>query len=153
MTLWRSQAILVLVAAAGCEWKNTSRVGVQVIAPLARARDDGTRETPLLGASARIACPDGTGEKLGSTDAGGWILVTTRAPVRLECDVAVDYRAQLLTRVAVREACSVQEAGECRGLQIRVMLDPRGRSSLTQPVALRPRCSPGGIPGADGACR
>ena len=115
----------ILLAAAGCEWKVTSRVLLQVTAPLARARDDGTRETPLGGAFASIRCPDGAVEKLGSTDSSGSVLVTTRAPVRLDCDLAVDYRGRPFALVAVGEACSRQEAGECRVLEARLTLDPK----------------------------
>jgi hypothetical protein len=140
MTGWRSWAIPILLAAAGCEWKITSRVGVQVMAPLARARDDGTREAPLGGVSARVECPGGASERLGSTDASGSILVTTRAPVRLDCDLAIDYRGYPVARVAVDEACSLKEAGECRVLEVRLTHDPRDRASSAEPVALRARC-------------
>ena len=138
MTVRRSWAIPILLALAGCEWKNTSRVGVQVIAPLAHPRDDGTRESPLGGVSARIECPGGAAESLGSTDASGFILVTTRESVRLDCDLAIDYRGRPFARVAVDEACPIRDGGECRALQVRLMLDPGGRFSFTQPVALRP---------------
>ena len=140
MTDWHRWAIPILFAAAGCEWKITSRVGVQVTTPLVRARDDGTREAPLGGVSARIECPGGGGETLGSTDAGGSMLVTTRAPVRLDCDLAIDYRGQPAARVAVDEACSRKESGECRVLEVRLTLSPRDRSSVSEPLAMRARC-------------
>src|SRR5437868_3839114 len=129
MTAWRLWPIPILVAAAACEWKDTSRVGVQVMAPLVRALDDGTRYVPVLGAVIRIECPNGVVEELGPTDANGWVLVTTRAPVSLGCDVAVDDRGRRVALVRVHETCSRKEAGECRDLDLRLKLDPRGAPS------------------------
>src|SRR4051812_10727708 len=91
--------IAILVAAAGCEWKTTSRVGVQVRAPLARALDGGARDVPVLGAVIRVKCPNGVVEELGSTDANGSVLVTTKSPVFLACDVTVDYRGRTVALV------------------------------------------------------
>ena len=139
MTVSRSCMIPIFLVLAACEWKNTSRVLVQVRTPLVRARDDGAREAPLGGVSARVECPGGAAERLGSTDSSGSILVTTRAPVRLDCDLAIDYRGQSVARVAVGEACSLEEAGECRMLEVRLTHDPRARSSTVEPVAVRSR--------------
>ena len=89
MGIRRTLFIPILFAAAGCEWKTTSRVGVQVTTPLLRARDDGARDAVVGGAKVRVRCPGGAGEDLGSTGAEGWVLVTTRAVVPLTCDLAI----------------------------------------------------------------
>jgi len=140
MTASRLSLIPILIAAAGCEYRMTSRVGVQVMAPLQRARDDGTRDAPVGGAVISVKCPSGGGERLGSTDAAGWVLVTTRAPVGLDCDLAVDYRGQPLALVPVNETCSRKEAGGCRVIEVRLALDAKRDAPSPQPVALRARC-------------
>ena len=145
MTVSRFRIIPVFLAVAGCQWKETTRVGVQVMAPLVHARDDGTREAPLGGVAARVECPGRAAERLGSTDASGAILVTTAAPVRLDCDLAIDYRGRPVARVAAAEACSLEKAGECRVLEVRLTHDPRARSSPVEPMALRVRCEEGPV--------
>src|SRR5215470_15468276 len=119
MTAWRLSLVPVLMVAAACEWKVTSRVGVQVVEPLQRVRGDGTRENPVAGAGVRIQCPDGAIERLGATDAAGWVLVTTRAPVGLDCDLAIDVDRHSAALVPVAEACAQKESGECRVLEVR----------------------------------
>ena len=140
MTGWRLSLIPILIAAAGCEWKISSQVAVQVMAPLLRARNDGTRDAPIGGAVIQVKCPNGVVERLGSTDAAGWVFITTRAPVGLECDLASDYRGYPFALVPVNETCSRKEAGECRELGVRLSLDLRGDSSSAGAVALRVRC-------------
>jgi len=135
MTAWRSMLVRVLIAAASCNPKVTSQVGVQVTQPLLRVRADGTREVPFLGAEVRIECPNDTVETLGSTDAGGWVLVTTRAPVALECQLAIDSAGHPLARIPVDESCTQREGGECRALILRMMLDRRAEVSGGQPIA------------------
>src|SRR5262249_12598524 len=65
MTARRLSLVSVLIVAAACEWKVTSRMGVQVFEPLARTREDGTWQAPVAGAAVRVECPDGTTESLG----------------------------------------------------------------------------------------
>ena len=140
MSIRRPLFIPILLAAAGCEWKTTSRVGVQVTTNLPRTRDDGTRSAPLGGARVRVRCPGGAGEDLGSTGAEGSVLVTTRAAVPLTCDLSIDYRGHLVALVPVSEACSREEGGECREVRVRLIVDPRDDASTTDPVAMRTRC-------------
>ena len=140
MSIRRPLFIPILLAVAGCEWKTTSRVGVQVTTPLLRTRDDGTRDAPVGGARVRVRCPDGAGEDLGSAGAEGWVLVTTRAPVPLTCDLAIDYRGHLVALVPVSETCSRKEFGECREVRVRLIVDLRGDASTPDSVALRTRC-------------
>jgi len=140
MTGRRLSLIPILIAAAGCEWKITSQVAVQVMAPLLRVRNDGTRDTPIGGAVIQIKCPNGAVESLGSTDATGWVFVTSRAPVGLDCDLAIDYRGHPVALVPVNETCSRKEAGQCRELGVRLSLDLGGDFSNAEAVALRVRC-------------
>lgn len=140
MNIRRPLFIPILLAAAGCEWKTTSRVGVQVTTPLLRTRDDGTRDAPVGGARVRVRCPGGAGEDLGSAGAEGWVLVTTRAAVPLTCDLAIDYRGHLVALVPVSETCSRKEGGECREVRVRLIVDLRGNASTADSFALRTRC-------------
>ena len=130
--------IPLLLIAAGCEWKTTSRVGVQLTAPL--ARHVGRRLVSVGGAAIRVQCPGGTVEKLGSTNADGWVMVTSKAPVRLDCDLAIDYRGHPYALVPVAEACSRKEGIECRVLEVRLMVEPGDGPSGDEPVAVRTRC-------------
>lgn len=139
MSIRRPLFISILLA-AGCEWKTTTRVGVQVTTPLPRTRDDGTREAPIGGARVRVRCPGGAGEDLGSAGAEGWVLVTTKAAVPLTCDLAIDYRGHLVALVPASEACSRKEGRECREVRVRLIVDLRGSASTADSVALRTRC-------------
>ncbi len=132
--------IPILVAAAGCERKTTSRVGVQVTALLPRARGDGALDAPVGGARVRIRCPDGTGEDLGLTGAEGSVLVTTRAAVALTCDLAIHSRGNLVALVPVAGTCSRAEGGECRELRVRLNVELRGNASAADSVAPGTRC-------------
>ena len=140
MSIRRPLLIPILLATAGCEWKTTSRIGVQVTTPLVRMRDDGTRDAHVGGARVRVRCPGGAGEDLGSTGAEGWVLVTTRAAVPLTCDLAIDYRGELVALIPVGETCSRKEGGECRDLRVRLNVDLGGNASTADSVALRTRC-------------
>jgi hypothetical protein len=140
MNIRRPLFIPILLAAAGCEWKTTSRVGVQVTTPLLRTRDDSTGDAPAGGARVRVRCPVGAGEDLGSAGAEGFLLVTTRAAVPLTCDLAIDYHGHLLAIVPVSETCFRKEGGECREVRVRLIVDLRGDASTADSVALRTRC-------------
>src|SRR3954465_4725301 len=106
MSWSRLSVLFTLAASAGCEWKVTSRVGVQVMAPLVRAHDDGTRDPPGAGAPGRVECPDGKVERLGTTDAFGWVLVNTRTPVGMDCSIAILRDGPLAGRVLNNRACT-----------------------------------------------
>jgi len=120
MSRWRF--LPILLAVAGCDWKVTTRVGVQVTAPLPRARDDGTRDAPVPGALVRVECPGGDAQQLGRTDVAGWVLITTRAAVALDCALTIEHGGRSTASIPVSEACTLKEANECRALEVRVGL-------------------------------
>jgi hypothetical protein len=140
MVIRRASFIAILLAAAGCEWKTTSRVAVQVTTPPPRTLADGAREVQIRGARVRVQCPDGTGEDLGSTGAEGSVLVTTRAAVSLACDLAIDHRGNLVALVPVAGTCSREEGGECRELRVRLNVVLRGKASGADATAPGTRC-------------
>ena len=140
MSIRRPLLIPILLAAAGCEWKTTSRVGVQVTTPLLRMRADGTRDAYVGGATVRVRCPGGAGEDLGRTGAEGWVLVTSRAAVPLACDLAIEYRGDLVALIPVSQTCWRKEGGECRDVRARLNVDLRGNASTADSVALRAGC-------------
>ncbi|HZX93305.1 MAG TPA: hypothetical protein VFE90_02230 [Myxococcales bacterium] len=148
MSWSRLSVLFTLAASAGCEWKVTSRVGVQVMAPLVRAHDDGTRDAPVAGAPVRVECPDGKVERLGTTDAFGWVLVNTRTPVGMDCSIAILRGGHVAAQVPINEACSSREGGECRAFEARVVLDLRLEAREAQPRIVR--LGPGPAQEADG---
>jgi len=158
MNACRLWLIPILLAAGGCEWRTTSRVGVQVMVPVQRPSGDGTHDAPAGGAVVGVKCPSGVVESLGSTDAAGWVLVTSKAPVGLDCDLAIDYRGHPSALVPVNQTCSRKEGGECRELELRLTLDFKGKgdSANAESVALRARCEEephGGFMGCRGATK
>jgi len=147
MTAWRFSLVPILIAASGCDWKITSRVGVQVMAPLRQARDDGTRDVPIGAARVRVECPNRVGESLGATDASGWVLVVTRTPVGLDCNLAIDSDHRAIALIPVSETCARREAEECRVLEVRVTLDLKDEAAGPEPIALGARCETGPLGG------
>jgi hypothetical protein len=122
----RSRTLVLFAASlalAGCEWKVTSRVGVQVVAPREAGRGDRSLEAPIEGARVSVECPDELEQGLGVTDRAGLLLATAGSPVRVDCTLVVARDGRTLARLPAWRACSIRSGSECRAVEARVRLD------------------------------
>jgi hypothetical protein len=112
-----------LLALAGCEWKVTSRVGVQVVALREGARGGRSLEAPIEGARVSVECPDELERRLGVTDPAGLLLAIADSAVRVDCTLVVARDGRTLARLPASGACSIRSGSECRAVEARVRLD------------------------------